>query len=170
MADLLRLQLLDPVSDLELFQQAYSWRVRPKPHVQPDRMSFADFSAGAPTDIAIGLFNGDFQALYFLHEVQPAIYQAHFTARPKTSRELLLWGAALIIREFFTNGAKEIHAWVTPRNKPLQTFLTHLGFECVAEQHFPCTNETHESNIATDATSVGKLFVKYALFGIPPSV
>jgi hypothetical protein len=82
MDGLLELRLLNPATDLHLYGQAYNWR-RPKRRILPGRMSFAEFTD--PNALAIGLFNGELLAVYFLHEVEPRVFQAHFTSRRNVS-------------------------------------------------------------------------------------
>jgi hypothetical protein len=161
--DCYTLRLLDLDTDLDLFREAYQWRDKPRSHAQPDRMSFADFTA--PDGIAVGLFNGELCAVYFLHETEPAKFQCHFTSRRKVSRIPLLTAARQIAHDFFAAGAVELHAWVTPRNRPLRSFLEAVGFYETGSQLFPCQNDTGGSTLASgDATSV-RCFVKYVLKG-----
>src|ERR1043165_1494360 len=111
MSDSWSLRLLDPVEDLDLFREAYSWRPKPKSHAQPDRMPFEEFAADRDDQITIGLFNGRLAAVYFLHETEPGNFQAHFTSSRGIPRDVLLSGAARVAEDFFAAGAKEIHAW-----------------------------------------------------------
>lgn len=154
---MLELRLLDPKTDLALYREAYDWRGS-KAHVQPDRMSFETFAANDPNQIAIGLFNGQFLALYFLHETEPKKFQCHFTSRRKVSKEVLLTGAKEVARNFFENGATELEAWVTVRNKPLRSFLEALGFEAGETKLFPKLKSEN-----SDTVSGMKEFVKYEL-------
>ncbi len=158
------LRLLDPATDLDLYREAYQWREKPKSHAQPDRMSFADFTA--PDGIAIGLFNDDLCAVYFLHETEPGSFECHFTSRRKVPRVPLLSAARQVARDFFAAGAGELHAWVTPRNRPLRSFLESIGFTCVEMRQFNTgQNDTDGSTLHPgDATSV-RCFVKYVLRG-----
>lgn len=155
------LRLLEPREDADLFRLAYSWRERPKPHVQPDRMPFEEFAADRDDQIAIGLFNGGLRAVYFLHETEPAVYQAHFTSERVVSRETLLAGAAQVASDFFDAGATQIHAWVTERNGPLRSFLEALGFQCVATAQFSTGQD--DTDRSTMPSVRYQRFVKYVL-------
>lgn len=152
------LRLLNPESDLELFRESYGWRTAPKAHVQPDRMSFETFAANDPTQIAIGLFNGQFLAVYFLHETEPSKFQAHFTSKRGVPREVLLDGAKEVISQFLDNGATELEAWVTERNKPLRSFLEDLGFTAEGTKLLP---KNKSKNF--DTVSEMRKFIKYAI-------
>lgn len=152
---MLELRLLDPQTDIDLYREAYDWR-RSKTHVQPDRMPFETFAANDPNQIAIGLFNGQFLALYFLHETEPKKFQCHFTSRRNVSKEVLLTGAKEVVRNFLENGATELEAWVTVRNKPLKSFLVALGFQASETKMFPKRNSKN-----SDTLSEMKEFVKY---------
>src|ERR1043165_8080939 len=158
------LRLLDPVVDLDLYREAYSWRAEPRRRVLPDRMSFADFTA--PDGIAVGLFNGDLQAVFFLHEIEPRDFQCHFSARRKVLRETLLAGAAQVACDFFAAGAEQLHAWVTPRS-PLRRFLTDLGFARDASKEFTCQNDTEGSTLPSNGGNQPREFVKYVLRASP---
>lgn len=155
------LRLLDPLEDADLFRLAYSWRERPKRHIQPDRMPFEEFAANRDDQIAVGLFNGELRAVYFLHETEPGVYQAHFTSERGLCRKVLLTGAECVIDDFFRAGATQIHAWVTERNTPLRVFLSQLGFIETSTQTFPCQNDTDRSSMPL--TRNQRLFVKYVL-------
>src|SRR5712675_695648 len=123
MDGLLQLRLLDPAADRALFEQAYNWRERPKRHTQPTRMPLEVFAASDPLQIAIGLFNSELIAVYFLHEVAPTVFEAHFTSRKGTGTRGTLNGAREVITQFLANGATEIVAWIVPRNRPLRQFV-----------------------------------------------
>ena len=159
----MNLRLLDPATDFDLFKTAYNWRT-PKRHIQPDRMPFETFVDNDPTHIAVGLFGDELLAVYFLHEEAPGCYQAHFTSRPKVSRNTLLMGAAEVIKLFFDNGALEITVWIVERNWPLRTFVEALGFALVGRQTFPCQTDTSGSMLQSDT----RVFTKYAVFGTRP--
>lgn len=160
----LELRLLDPATDASLYREAYIWRPKHKSHVQPDRMSFEKFASNDPRHLTIGLFNGEMRALYFLREVEPRIFEAHFTSRPQTPREALLIGAAEVAYQILANGAEEIHAWVTPRNKPLRSFLESLGFTVSCVSLFPCANVLNSSTLPDEPRNQ-RQFVKYVLKG-----
>lgn len=131
----LELQLLDPTADLDLFQEAYKWRAAKK-HVQPDRASFEAFIADDPHQIVVGVFNGQFCAAFLLYEWKEQHFEAHFTSKRGTSREILIEGGKLIRDAFFENGAQELCAWVTKRNIALKGYLEALGFSPGEEKEF----------------------------------
>ena len=160
----LELRVLDPVVDTDLYREAYDWRPRHKPHVQPDRMSFETFASDNPYYLTIGLFNGEMQALYFLREVEPGVFEAHFTSRLGISREALLAGATEVARQILANGGIEIHAWVTPRNRPLRSFLESLGFTEVCQESFPCASVSNGATLPDKPRNL-RQFVKYVLKG-----
>lgn len=128
------LRLLDPAVDLDLYSLAYAWRSSPKRHTQPDRMSFEDFTD--PNALAIGLFNGELQAVYFLHETEPGDFQFHLTSRRGFSRSVLLEAGCLILTQILENGATKIHAWIIPRNRPLRLLALESGFQKVESREF----------------------------------
>jgi hypothetical protein len=156
----LELKLLDPLTDLDLFREAYNWRTRPKKHVQPDRMPFEVFSSADPSHIAVGAFNGEFLAVFFFHEFEPGCFEAHFTSKRGVSRETLLTAARETMSCFFENGARELTAWIVERNRPLRSFVESLGF---AQQEgvsfFPCAQDNTTLNSVGDERN----FVKYAI-------
>lgn len=155
------LRLLDPATEQHLFAESYNWRA-PKSHVQPDRMAFEDFAAINDTQITIGLFNGELQAVYFLQEVEPSVYQAHFTTRRGLSREIALQGARETAKLLLENGASQIDAWVTIRS-PLRRFLTDLGFQETGEQIICGQNDTDDSKLLSDRNQ--REFLRYSLNG-----
>lgn len=152
------LRLLDPAVDHEFYRQAYDWREN-KRHVQPDRMSFEFFTS--PDALAIGLFNGELQAVYFLHETEPGNFQAHFTSRRGIAYLPLLEGAQEVARTILQNGGREIHAWITPRNTALRRFLEALGFTPTETKSFPKNKDSESDTLQP--------FVKYVLYGTKPS-
>lgn len=161
----LELRLLDPVTDLSLYREAYEWRSGGR-RVLPDQMPFEVFADPdlRKTQFAAGLFNGELLAVYFLHETEPKNFQAHFTSRRGVSRELLLTGAAEVAYQVLTNGAEEIHAWITPRNRPLRSFLESLGFTEQCVSFFPCADVSNGSTLPDGSQPEGRTFVKYALY------
>jgi len=158
----LELRLLSPAADLDLYKTAYNWRPRRKHHLQPDRLPFETFAADDPTHIIIGLFNGDFLAVYFLHEDEPGVFGVHMTSRRNVPRETLLTGAQEVIRCFFEGGATELIAWIAERNRPLRSFVESLGF---VAQKDACQNDTDSSTLPSDAKAFidAKAFVKYVI-------
>ncbi len=160
------LSLLDPQTDHDLYVEAYSWRGQ-KRHAQPDRMPLEVFASDDPSHLTIGLFNGELCAVYFLHETEPSIYQAHFTSRRGLSKEILLAGAAEVAKVIFTYGGTEIHGWVTERNEPLRSFLEDLGFKCVTALQQSCgQDDTDGTTLPPDERNPrSRVFVKYVLKG-----
>lgn len=153
------LRLLDPATEQHLFREAFDWR-SPKSHVQPDRMPFKEFAKVCDTQLTVGLFNGELQAVYHLIETEPSVYEAHFTTRRGLSREIALLGAKETARLLLENGASQIDAWVTMRS-PLRKFLEELGFSCVTVQHFTCAQDEDVSKLSANRNQ--RLFVKYSL-------
>lgn len=151
------LRLLNPLEDGDLYREAYYWRERPKKHVQPDRMGLDEFASDDPRHLTIGLFNGRLLAVYFLHETEPGNFQAHFTSRRNVSYFTLLEGARKVTRAILQNGGSQIHAWITPRNKPLRRFLEALKFHPVETMSF-------QKNKGSESATVQE-FVKYVLMG-----
>jgi hypothetical protein len=152
-----QLRLLSPREDIDLYREAYLWRERPKKHVQPDRMSFEGFSSEDPRHIAIGLFNGQLLAVYFLHETEPGNFQAHFTSQRNVPYFPLLEGARKVTKAILENGGSEIHAWITPRNRVLKKFLETLQFAPVETKSFPKNKDSESVTVQP--------FVKYVLMG-----
>ncbi len=162
----LELKLLDPLTDVDLFREAYQWRLRPKRHIQPDRMPFETFSGTDSTHIVVGAFNGEFLAVFFFHEFEPGCFESHFTSKRGVSRDTLLMAARQTVTYFLENGARELTAWIVERNRPLRTFVEHLGFtEQERVSLFPCTqDDTHLNSVSSERN-----FVKYAISRKPPS-
>ena len=163
------LRLLDPTTDSDLYREAYHWRSTPKRHAQPDRMPLKTFTADDPRHLTIGLFNGELQAVYFLHETEPGDFQCHFTSQRNVPRGPVLEGARLTAQLLLENGATQLHAWVTERNRPLRQFLTDLGFVDTDRQQFPCQNDTDGGRLPVEGNQPSKTFVKYVLKGESPS-
>lgn len=159
------LRLLEPTEDAELFRLAYEWRTRPKSHVQPDRMPFEEFAAEKDDQIAIGLFNGELRAVYFLHETEPTKYQCHFTSERGTRVPTLVAAARQVAADFFAAGATELHAWVTKRNTALRSFLSQSGFTYDSECEFLLRNDTDGSILPDGGATSARCFVKYVLRG-----
>lgn len=133
---MLELRVLDPVEDIELFKEAYSWRTRPKKHVQPNRAPFKSFVSDDPRQMVIGLFNGQFIAAFVFYEFDPQQYECHFTSRRGSSKENLIEGGKQIRDACLQNGAKELCAWITKRNLALKSYLEALDFSPIEEREF----------------------------------
>jgi len=89
-------------------------------------MTFEEFSADDPSQIVIGLFNGELQAAYMFHQTAPTTYQAHFTSDRQANREMVLAGARLLVGWFIKNGLM-LEAFVHRRNRPLCQFAESVG-------------------------------------------
>lgn len=127
---ILELRGLNPVNDLELFHQAYNWRVSQKlKHLRPGRMSFEEFASDDVT--VMGLFNGDFLAAYVVKEYQPGYFDMHFTSKRKAPRDYLVAGGIQITDWLIEHGAREVSALIVSRNRPLAAFLEDCGYSAV---------------------------------------
>lgn len=153
---MLELRLLDPASDIDLFRESYNWRPKQKRHTQPDRMAFETFIATDPRQIVIGVFNGEMLAAFLLYEIEPGIYDCHFTSKRGAPKELLIEGGKMIRNTFFENGARELTAQITERNSALKSYLHALGFNCVKST---CPGGANHVNSALS----GRSFVKYRI-------
>ena len=157
--DDLQLRLLDPATDLDLFRRAYDWRT-PKRHTQPTRMSFESFTDTDPTQTVVGLFNGELQAVYLLHEYQPYHFDVHMTSDRSAPRENVLEGARRVLRCLFDGGAKEVSALIIARNQPLCHFVEAIGMHRVSRMRFSsCTDVSKGDSI--DPRNQ-RTFLKYA--------
>ena len=154
MADLLIMRPLNPETEQDLFRLSYSWRTKQKRHTQGARMAFEEFSAIDPTQIVMGLFNGDLQAVYLIKEWAPAHYETHFTSSRNAPRESVVAGAKRILLWLMENGAEEVSAFVRPRNKPVCRFVEEVGFKREALCLFSCIEDI-------DTCSMPNKFVKY---------
>ena len=162
----LELRLLDPLTDVELFREAYNWRPKSKKHVQPDRMPFEVFSAPDPSHIAVGAFNGEFLAVFFFHEFEPGCFESHFSSKRGTPREVLLTAAREVMNCFLENGARELTAWITERNAPLRTFVEALGF--TEQDRRLKVSACAQDGITLNSECSERNFVQYAIKGNPP--
>ncbi len=116
------IRALDPKTELPLFEQSYNWRSKPR----KNRLSFEDFAKDDPSQITLGLFNGELQAVYFFHQIGPNQFQVHFTSKRTADRKLVLAGAATLVRWFQENNL-EMVAYIHRRNIPLQVFAQEAG-------------------------------------------
>jgi hypothetical protein len=156
--DDLRLQLLQPETDFDLYREAWGWRT-PKRHISAEQMTFETFSATNPTHLTVGWFNSELLAVYFFQEWQPRHFEGHFTSRKGVSREILLRGAREILDLMLTNGADEVSALIRPENKPLRQFVTDLGMKYVGRELFTCVNDLN--NVILTQRNQRKVYVKY---------
>ena len=159
-----KLRPLDPEEDIELFRVAYNWRSTPKRHTQPTRMPFETFSANNPTQLVIGLFNGELQAVYAIVEWEPRRFEVHFTSAKSAPKEPVRLGAQQVLNFMLENGAKEVVAFVVSRNRPLRRFVESIGFRSEARVAFlTCAEIANESNMTQ--RDQRKVFTKYAIRG-----
>jgi hypothetical protein len=89
-------------------------------------MPFERFAADDPSQIVMGLFNGELIAVFMFHELEPGCYQAHFSTQRKADRIAVLSAAAKLV-EWFKENDLQMVAFVTVRNKPLQRFIENAG-------------------------------------------
>lgn len=158
-----KLRILDPQTDYDLFHEAYHWRTV-KRRSQPDRAPFETFIANDPRQTVIGLFNDDLLAVFLFYEYEPLRFEGHFTSRRSVSREILVEGGKLVVNTFLQSGAKDICAWITIRNTALRRYVEELGFQPKETKEFPLHLVNNERTLPTES----KLFVKYAISEIPP--
>lgn len=142
----MNLRALDPNTEIELFCEAYSWRPERKKHLQPDRMSFEEFSSSDPTQIVMGLFDEDLCAVFLFREFQPGWFETHFTTRRGAPKDYVLTAAQTLAEWFVSNGAS-LTANIVERNTPLRRFVEAIGFTRIGS--FQCSE-------------TGKTYVRYA--------
>jgi hypothetical protein len=157
------LRLLDPVADRALYEEAYNWRPAPKKHVGTNKMSFETFAD--PHNIVVALFDPDFIAVFVFHELEPQVFQCHFTSRQDGPRGTLIHAARELVSIFLANGAKELIAWIMPRNTPLRRFVEELGFVNLGSERFACNDVSD----CPTMPSREREFQKYGLKGDPSS-
>jgi hypothetical protein len=151
------LRLLDPQSDLELFERAFRWRT-PKKHLAGvGQMPFETFIDSQ--HLVFGLFDPELIAVYFYREWEPARFEAHFTSRKGVKRETLLWGGAATVGMILKYGGEEVDALILPANKPLRDFVTHLGFRRIGLIEFTCVETTQGDTISP--RNQRQRFIKY---------
>ncbi len=155
MTDSLILRPIDPVTEQELFKTAYSWRSKTrKRHIQPDRLAFDDFASTDPTQIVMGLFNGELQAVYMFREWSPNYLEGHFTSSRNAPRKNVLVGARHVLEWLLANGAEEVSAFVRPRNTPIRRFVEEIGFKRHSYVIFTCLSDLEAGTMQTT-------FIKY---------
>lgn len=89
-------------------------------------MKFEDFAADDPSQIVLGLFNGNLQAVYLFRQIGPKTFEAHFTSSRKAKREDVLAGARTLVQWFAEQGLV-IVGYVNAGNGPLRHFLEEAG-------------------------------------------
>lgn len=116
-------------------------------------MPFEQFASDAPNQIVLGLFNGELQAAYLLHEVEPNIYQCHFTSRRDAPKDAVLSAAKWIVDYFVANGLGLV-AYVRPRNVPLCRFSEAIGLKEVGRKTFCCKVTRDSDTLSADVTYI----------------
>lgn len=156
---MIELRVLEPAADLDLFREAHNWR-RSKRHIGANEASFEDLIDPDPRQITIGVFNGQYCAMFLLYEDAPGYFNAHFTSKRGTPKESLIQAGEQIRDAFMENGAVELCAWITARNRALRTYLEALKF-------IPAERKTLEKLKAGDSGSLPamKEFIKYVYSG-----
>lgn len=135
----LEMRGLDPVADYELFREAYDWRKVSR--LQHGRLSFETFTN--PSEVTtMGLFNGEFLAVYVIEENQRGHFGMHFTSKRGTPREYLVAGGIQITNWLIENGAMEVSALITKRNRALRQFLEDCGYSLEKEMTFDDSSYT----------------------------
>ena len=171
---MLQIRPLDPQTDLSLFKEAVSWRSHKK-HVGAEEASFESIIANDPQQIVIGVFNGQFCAVFLLYEDTPKHFSCHMTSKRGTSRDTLIQAGILIRDTFLHNGAEELCAWITERNLALKGYLEALGFAEVERKEFPslpkvteigCKDVSECPTIPADTSEPPmRMFTKYEIRG-----
>lgn len=147
------LRALNPQTEQHLFRDSYLWRNKPK----KNRLPFDEFAKDDPSQIALGLFNGELQAVYFFHEIAPNQLQAHFTSSRKADRCLVLAGAITLVKWFEQNDLQMV-AYIRKRNRPLRRFVEDAGLACLIDTNNSyCQNDTEGGTVS--ATT--QLWVEY---------
>lgn len=129
---MLELRILNPETELDLFQEAFAWRSAPKKHLRINRMSFEQFSGSYDNQVVFGLFNDQLWAVYMFIETAPKVVESHFTSRRDAPTEDVFAGAKTLLKWFEAEGS-QVTACIVERNRPLRRFAEALGFEPVDE-------------------------------------
>jgi hypothetical protein len=169
MSSEIELKILNPTTDLSLYHEAYGWRER-KRHIGADEAPFDAIIADDPRQIVIGVFNGQFCAMFLLYEDSPGYFNCHFTSKRGTARDALVAAGAAIRDAFLNNGAVELCAWITAKNRALAGYLESLGFAPIEQRAFvtnkACQNDTDCSTIPSEQPEPpARMFTKYAIRG-----
>lgn len=159
----LDLRALNPETERHLFEESYRWRGNKKTNaLRPDRMSFETFSASDPSQVVMGLFNGSLCAIYVIHHNSDGTVGTHYTSKRGTPKEYVLAGARWLLRWLLENGALEVQAFVSPKNKPLCRFVEDIGYSQVGLVKFPLQSTEDSDTLPT------REYVYYAAKGGPP--
>lgn len=121
---------LNPNVDASLFREAYDWRKVSR--LQHGKLSFEAFCDST----VLGLFNGEFLAVYVIEEPVKGLFSMHFTSKRKTPREYLVAGGIQITNWLIANGALEVSAVIVARNRALRKFLEDCGYTLEKEMRF----------------------------------
>lgn len=132
----LELRHLNPERDVELFREAHNWRTKRSLRASGGQMPFKEFIAPNPTQVVMGLFNGEFLAVYMVREYAPQCYDMHFTARRQAPRAYLIAGGIWLTSWLIESGAVEVSALIVARNKALRQFLEDCGYKLKRSMRF----------------------------------
>lgn len=129
----LLLRALDPEKDLDLFREAYDWRTSRRYETEASgTIPFEEFASYKPTEVSMGLFNGELIAVYLIQQRGPHLFQVHFASRRKTARDDALSGALTLRDWLLRDGDAEIFGWIleawTGANHPIHRFAIACGF------------------------------------------
>lgn len=138
MADGLTMRGLDPVADLALYREAFEWRAKNR----PGHLSFDQWLDVGPNQAMLGLFNGEFIALYMVKQFAPAQMDMHFTSKRGAPRNYLVAGGIQITNWLIVNGALEVSALILKRNHALRQFLEDCRYSLDRELTFPDSPRT----------------------------
>ena len=133
------LRALNPQTEQDLFRLAYNFRKK-RPRKNP--MPFEQFAADYPNQVALGLFDPELIAVYFFHEIDEQLYQAHWTSRRDADKDAVLTGAKQLVEWFQRNGL-QMAAFIHKRNIPLQRFVLAAGLK-----RNTCKSDTDRCNLS----------------------
>ena len=131
--DKLIIRALDPDVDWIHFRDAYNWRTQKRLARMPEGVvSFEDFSNPLPNEAALGMFNGQLEALFLIQDRGMGLFEVHFTNRQGLEKDLLAAGALTVKNRLFEQGAREIYGWLREKharpNHPIRRFAESIGF------------------------------------------
>ena len=158
------LRALDPKTERDLYREAYQWRLKPSKVRRKQVIPFEEFAADDPTQITLGLFNGELVAVYFFHQIGESEWQAHFTSRRDADKWAVLRAAQELVDWFKANNL-QMTAYILARNTPLCHFVEAAGLTRVSERQ----NKVLQSD--TDGVSLppaNETFVEYRSGVIKP--
>lgn len=127
-----RLRVLDPVTDLEHFRAAYSWRTARRLERGARVIPFEEFARARQGELSWGLFNGELIALYLLQQRSLTSFQVHLATRKRADKQALIAGARKVRDVMFQNGTTELFGYLLPEHArpshPLREFAEAVGF------------------------------------------